>query len=256
MIKRKINGFTLTEALVAIVIGMISVAAIFFSYQTFNKAFISVEAKSQMNSNARDALSQMTRELRNTCRVDINWVGHTNPLLTESQCLSKFISPRGASKYAAGASYLIIFYDNSPNNRVRVDYGLKKYKNSNDTYLARTYMVMNCISTNNCSFDSPRGVRNVDQIFINNVEDFQVVFKDDKGAEVTNVNSLAGKPGIQNQLRVKTIEIYLTVRSRNKVYNSKKTWTIKNADREYDATDQYHRDTYFVSVYPRNIVQN
>ena len=63
-------------------------------------------------------------------------------------------------------------------------------------------------------------VNNEDQIFINNVEDFQVVFKDDKGAEVTNVNSLAGKPGIQNQLRVKTIEIYLTVRSRNKVYKS------------------------------------
>ena len=256
MIKRKINGFTLTEALVAIVIGMISVAAIFFSYQTFNKAFISVEAKSQMNSNARDALSQMTRELRNTCRVDTNWVGHTNPLLTESQCLSKFISPRGASKYAAGASYLIIFYDNSPNNRVRVDYGLKKYKNSNDTYLARTYMVMNCIDPNNCSFDSPRGVRNVDQIFINNVEDFQVVLKDNQGVEVTNVNSLAGKPGIQNQLKVKTIEIYLTVRSRNKVYKSKKTWKIKNEDREYTVSDQYHRDTYFVSVYPRNIVKN
>lgn len=256
MIKRKLNGFTLTEALVAIAIGMISVAAIFFSYQTFNKAFISVEAKSQMNSNARDALSQMTRELRNTCRVDINWVGHTNPLLTESQCLSKFISPRGASKYAAGASYLIIFYDNSPNNRVRVDYGLKKYKNSNDTYLARTYMVMNCIDPNNCSFDSPRGVRNVDQIFINNVEDFQVVLKDNQGVEVTNVNSLAGKPGIQNQLKVKTIEIYLTVRSRNKVYKSKKTWKIKNEDREYTVSDQYHRDTYFVSVYPRNIVKN
>ena len=41
MIKRKLNGFTLTEALVAIAIGMISVAAIFFSYQAFNKAFTS-----------------------------------------------------------------------------------------------------------------------------------------------------------------------------------------------------------------------
>ena len=95
MIKKELNGFTLTEALVAIVIGMISVAAIFFSYQAFNKAFKSVEAKAQMSSNARDALSQMTRELRNTCRVDTNWVGHTNPLLTESQCLIKFKSPRG-----------------------------------------------------------------------------------------------------------------------------------------------------------------
>ena len=41
-----------------------------------------------------------------------------------------------------------------------------------------------------------------------------------------------------------------------KVYKSDKTWVIKNADREYTVTDQYHRDTYFVSVYPRNIVKN
>ena len=256
MIKKKLNGFTLAETLVAIVIGVISVAAIFFAYQIFDKAFKNVESRTQMNSSARDALSQMTRELRNTCRVDINWVGHTNPLLTASQCLTKFKSPRGYAQYVAGADFLQIFYDDSPNNRIRIDYGLKKYKNSNDTYLARTYMVMNCIDPNNCSFDSPRGVRNVDQIFINNVEDFQVVFKDDQGNEVTPVNSLAGNLGKQNQLRVKTIEIYLTVKSQNKIHKSNKTWTITNADHPYKVTDRYHRDTYFVSVYPRNIVKN
>ena len=42
----------------------------------------------------------------------------------------------------------------------------------------------------------------------------------------------------------------------HKVYKSNKTWRIKNADREYSVSDQYHRDTYFVSIYPRNIVQN
>ena len=39
MIKKKISGFSLAEALVAIVIGIISVPAIFFTYQTFNKAY-------------------------------------------------------------------------------------------------------------------------------------------------------------------------------------------------------------------------
>jgi prepilin-type N-terminal cleavage/methylation domain-containing protein len=254
MIKKKIKGFTLIETLVSIAIGLISIAAIFFSYQTFDKTFKTVEAKSQMNSNARDALSQMTRELRNTCRVDINWVGHTNPL-TSGTCLIKFTKqeiPRAYPKYFSEADYLSIYYDDSPNNRIRVDYALKKYKNSNDTFLARTYMVNNCISPNKCTFP----VSNVDQIFINNVEDFQVVFKDNKGAEVTPVNPLAGQLGRDNQLRVKTIEIYLTVRSRSKVYKSNKTWRIKNADREYSVSDQYYRDTYFVSIYPRNIVQN
>ena len=45
MIKKKISGFSLAEALVAIVIGMISIAAIFFTYQTFNKAYKSVESQ-------------------------------------------------------------------------------------------------------------------------------------------------------------------------------------------------------------------
>ena len=74
MIKKKISGFSLAEALVAIVIGMISVAAIFFTYQTFNKAYQSVESRGEMNSNARNALSQISRELRNAGNKDINWV--------------------------------------------------------------------------------------------------------------------------------------------------------------------------------------
>ena len=38
---------------------------------------------------------------------------------------------------------------------------IKKYKDSNDTYLARTYMVNNCTAPNKCTFP----VRNVDQVF-------------------------------------------------------------------------------------------
>jgi hypothetical protein len=113
-------------------------------------------------------------------------------------------------------------------------------------------MVLNCPMPNRCTFP----IRNVDQIFINNVEDFQVVFKDNKGVEVSPVNSLAGNEGKENQALVKTIEIYLTVRSKNKIYNTNKEWTIKNADNEYSKKDQYHRDSYFVSTYPRNIVKN
>ena len=74
MIKKEISGFSLAEALVAIVIGMISIAAIFFTYQIFNNTYKSVESRGEMNSNARNALSQMSRELRNAGRKDINWV--------------------------------------------------------------------------------------------------------------------------------------------------------------------------------------
>ena len=59
MIIKNQKGFTLTEVLVAMVISMISIAAIFFSYQNFSKAYDSVSNKAEMNSNARDALSHL-----------------------------------------------------------------------------------------------------------------------------------------------------------------------------------------------------
>ena len=184
------------------VISMISIAAIFFSYQNFSKAYESVSNKAEMNSNARDALSQMTREIRNTGRVDPNTVMTHNPL-RDTNYLVKFTSPRGYGQYESGADFLQIFYDDSPTDRIRVDYGIKKYKDSNDTYLARTYMVFNCTAPNNCTLP----IRNVDQVFINNVEDFQVVLKDKDGNELTEVNNLAGDPGKEKQSKVKTIEI-------------------------------------------------
>ena len=241
MIKKEISGFSLAEALVAIVIGMISVAAIFFTYQTFNKAYKSVESRGEMNSNARNALSQISRELRNAGRKDINWV-HSS--------LEEYLwKENNVSGFLISSDKLKFYYDNSPNDRVRIDYHLKKYKNSNDTYLARTYMVQNCTAANKCT--SPISI--IDQVFIENVEDFQVVFIDSKGDEGKPVNFGGGKA---NQALVKTIEIYLTVRSRNKIFQSNKTWTITNADNPYKVTDQYHRDSYFASVYPRNIIKN
>ena len=241
MIKKKISGFSLAEALVAIVIGMISIAAIFFTYQTFNKAYKSVVSRGEMNSNARNALSQMSRELRNAGRKDINWV-HSS--------LENYLSKENnVSGFLIDSDKIIFYYDDSPQSRIGIKDHLKKYKNSNDTYLARSYSMEFCKASNDCS----TLVNNIDQTFIENVEDFQVVFKDSKGYEVKPVNFGAGKA---KQALVKTIEIYLTVRSRNKIFNANKNWTIKNADQAYAKFDQYHRDSYFVSVYPRNVIKN
>ena len=241
MIKKKISGFSLAEALVAIVIGMISIAAIFFTYQTFNKSYKSVVSRGEMNSNARNALSQMSRELRNAGRKDINWV-HSS--------LENYLSKENnVSGFLIGSDKIIFYYDDSPQSRIGIKDHLKKYKNSNDTYLARSYSMEFCKASNDCS----TLVNNIDQTFIENVEDFQVVFKDSKGYEVKPVNFGAGKA---KQALVKTIEIYLTVRSRNKIFNANKNWTIKNADQAYAKFDQYHRDSYFVSVYPRNVIKN
>ena len=63
--KTRSSGFTLAEVLVSIVIGVISIAAAFASYNYFNKSYKSVSQKAAINSVARDALSLLTKELRN-----------------------------------------------------------------------------------------------------------------------------------------------------------------------------------------------
>ena len=110
-----------------------------------------------MNSNGRNALSQMSRELRNAGRKDINWV--------DSSLEEYLWKENNVSGFLIGTDKLKFYYDNSPNDRVRIDYHLKKYKNSNDTYLARTYMVQNCTAANKCT--SPISI--IDQVFIENV---------------------------------------------------------------------------------------
>ena len=156
MIKRKISGFTLAESLVAIVIGMISVAAMYYSYQFFNKSYQSILDKASISKSSRNGLSQITRELRNVGYKDINFVDTP---------LDKYLwKDNNVSGFQIGSDILMLYYDLSPNERVEIDYKLKKYQNSQDTYLARTYMLQKCIASNNCSFPQ----RIIDEPFVHN----------------------------------------------------------------------------------------
>ena len=64
--KNKTLGFTLAEILVAIVIGMISIAAAFSAYNYFSKSYASVSQKAAISKSAREALSLIASDLRNT----------------------------------------------------------------------------------------------------------------------------------------------------------------------------------------------
>ena len=74
------------------------------------------------------------------------------------------------------------------------------------------------------------------------------------GGEIFNVGS-------DNQSKVHTAEIYLTVRSPNQIYKQDRTIIITNHDPgkkglKQTITDRYHRETFFASAYLRNIVTN
>ncbi len=248
MRRSKILGFTLVETLVAIVIGVISVAALFYSYQFFNKSYQGILDKASISRSGRDALTMIAKDLRNAGYKDVNYT----PLF------DRWIEQRDSEDFA-GADFLAIYYNTSPNDRVRIYYRVRKYKNSNDMFLARD------VTENPVT--APKDLY-VNEIIVPYVSDFQVVLKDIDGEELKpvcfNCNSENLKHGTRaegraNQSKVHTAEVYLTVRSPNKIYQKDKIWKIINYNSPTGRTqtldpDRYHRETFFTSVYLRNIV--
>ena len=254
---QKQSGFTLAEVLVAIVIGVISIAAAFSSYSYFGKAHKSVSQKSAINSSAREALAVITRDLRNAGYVDINFTRDARPEI-------KLINLK--QKSLGDLDELAIWHTTSPNDRMRIYYRPMKYQNSNKTYLARE-VVMNPVTVGTVIYN------NVE--FVPNIADFQVVFRDKSGAELYPVCDYCGtienaqgsgqmvgsyNLGQANMKKVHTVEIYLTLESAQEVYGENKSTVITNAAGTSNGStlsfnDKYHRETFFASVHTRNLAK-
>ena len=255
--KTRNSGFTLAELLVSIVIGAISIAAAFASYNYFNKSYKSVSQKASINSAARDALTVIARDLRNAGYIDINFTRVSRPEI-------KLINLR--QKYLDNLDSLAVWYTTAPNDRMRVYYRPMKYQNSNKMYLARE-VVMNPVTVGTVIYN------NIE--FVPNIVDFQVVFKDKEGNELYPVCSYCGPVenaqgsgtmvgsynlGQANMKKVHKAEIYLTIESAKEVFNTNQETRIRNHEGAYgnDLTfnDKYYRETFFVSVHTRNLAKH
>ena len=255
--KTRNSGFTLAEVLVSIVIGAISIAAAFASYNYFNKSYKSVSQKAAINSSARDALTVIARDLRNAGYIDINFTRDSRPE-------TKLINLR--QKYLDNLDSLAVWYTTAPNDRMSVYYTPMKYQNSNKMYLARE-VVMNPVTARNVIYD------NIE--FVPNIVDFQVVFKDKEGNELYPVCDYCGPVenaqgsgtmvgsynlGQANMKKVHKAEIYLTIESAKEVFNTNQETRIRNHEMPYgnDLTfnDKYYRETFFVSVHTRNLAKH
>ena len=75
--KKNLSAFTLSETLVAMVIGLISVVAAFSAYNYYNKSYSSISQKAEISKSAREALSIIAKDLRNTGYIDPNYVAHS-----------------------------------------------------------------------------------------------------------------------------------------------------------------------------------
>jgi prepilin-type N-terminal cleavage/methylation domain-containing protein len=275
--KNRNSGFTLAEVLVSIVIGVISIAAAFASYNYFNKSYKSVSQKAAINSSAREALSLLTKELRNAGYVDPNYLASTSESgRTERTIRMDFLSV--SSKRFGGkhgqSDYLQLWFANSAKQSQYIVYMLKKYEGSSKDYYLAKY-----VTSNRHGSDANMYMRN--ELFIPYVEDFQVILKDKEGkilvpvcdsgcgsvedsqGRLTVVNTKYGRltKGQANVDLVHTAEIYLTLRSPKEVYAKAKATKIINGEAPHGSNidipaDKYHRETFFVSVHTRNLAKH
>ena len=275
--KTRSSGFTLAEVLVSIVIGVISIAAAFASYNYFNKSYKSVSQKAAINSVARDALSLLTKELRNTGYVDPNYLSDTlEGGRTERSIRMDFLSVssrRFGGKYGQ-SDYLQMWFANSAKESQYIVYMLQKYEGSSKDYYLAKYA-----TSNRHGSDTNMFMRS--ELFIPYVEDFQIILKDKEGKILVpvcnsgcgSVEDAQGKgdlvstkygqltKGQANVDLVHTAEIYLTLRSPKEVYPKAKATKIINGESPHGSNidipaDKYHRETFFVSVHTRNLAKH
>ena len=261
---KKNSAFTLIETMIALVISVIAVGAIYYSYLFFKSSYQVILDKAAMSDSGRVSLSVISKDLRNAGYKDINF----------SRAFDRKIEH--VDRYN-GKEFdsLVIWYNTSPNERLRIRYFLKKHPTGSDMFLARE-VVENPTTGSNAKLrhcERYRTQKNCQpQNIVPFVTDFQVVFKDVNGNELRPVcadkrsvsNAAPSTPGCStagkaNQSKVHTAEVYLTVRSPNQIYKKNKIIKIINYNsstgRQQTITDRYHRETFFISVYLRNIVK-
>ena len=283
MIKNK--GFTLAEVLVAVVIGMISVAAAFSAYNYYTKSYEAVSQKAKVNTSARDALILITKDLRNAGYIGTTFVAanceNNNELKVRGQLLS--VSSKRYGRYSQG-DLLTLWYAISPKDRKQVTYTLHKKQNINEYYLARDVRINpdgqnrgGCPSYN-ANYNNPV----VNEVLISHVVDFQVILKDKDGKVLVPVctasrTSSCGaeevKLGVNNSTATSygnmtlgqanapsthTADIYITVRSPKDVYKSNRSYRITNGEANHGSNinisaDKFYRETFFASVHTRNL---
>lgn len=247
MKKRFNKAFTLVESLIATVIGIISVAAIFYSYQHFNNSYQGVVDKVSVSEYGRSALNVIAKDIRNSGYRNINYTRSTWDRWIE----------KTDNYNNLGGDYLRIWYNTSSQDRLEVRYYLKKNTSTNDYSLVRELIENPVVQPKYVNCERWDIQKNCTPItIVPQVTDFQVILKDINGNEITPVG-LSSNNAKQNQEKVHTAEIFITVRSPNEIFRNDKTFRMINlsgqAGRDFTTKDKYLRETFFLSVYLRNV---
>ena len=237
------KAFTLIETMVALVIGMIAIGAMYFSYQYFNNAHQSITDRANISELGRNSLSMIAKDLKNAGYKNINY---------SRSAWDRKIEVKN-NYNGQGADYLRIWYNSDQNTRIQAEYYI--VKTGDKTNLVKK-LIENPQFENRQVYcersDTQKNCKPL--VIVENVTDFQVVLKDINGGELTAVG-LSSADAIANQDKVHTAEIYVTVRSANELYKANKITKILNHNFSLQKNDQYHRETFFLSVYLRNLIK-
>lgn len=243
MKKIKNKAFTLIETMVALVIGMIAIGAMYFSYQYFNNAHQSITDRAKISELGRNTLSMIAKDLKNAGYKNINY---------SRSAWDKKIEVKN-NYNGQGADYLRIWYNSDQNTRIQAEYYI--VKTGDKTNLVKKLIENPQFENRQVYCERSDTQKNCEPlVIVENVTDFQVVLKDINGGELTTVG-LSSADAIANQDKVHTAEIYVTVRSANELYKANKITKILNHNFSLQKNDQYHRETFFLSVYLRNLIK-
>ena len=239
----KNKAFTLIETLVALVIGMIAIGAMYFAYQYFNNTYQSITDRAAMSEAGRNSLSLIAKDLRNAGYKDINY---------SKKVWDRKIEVKN-NYNSRGADYLSIWFNSDQNTRIQTEYYIEQ--KGSQTNLVKQLIENPVVDPKKAYCERYSNQRNCKpMVIVENVTDFQVVLRDNTGAELTSVG-LSSAEAIANQDKVHTAEIYVTVRSPNELYKTSKTTKILNHNFSLQKNDQYHRETFYLSVYLRNLIK-
>ena len=239
----KDKAFTLIETLVALVIGMIAIGAMYFAYQYFNNTYQSITDRAAMSEAGRNSLSLIAKDLKNAGYKDINY---------SRSAWDRKIEVKN-NYNSRGADYLSIWFNSDQNTRIQSEYYIEQ--TGSQTNLVKQLIENPVVDPKKAYCERYSNQRNCKpMIIVENVTDFQVVLRDSTGNELTSVG-LSSAEAIANQDKVHTAEIYVTVRSPNELYKTSKTTKILNHNFSVQKNDQYHRETFYLSVYLRNLIK-
>ena len=239
----KNKAFTLIETLVALVIGMIAVGAMYFAYQYFNNTYQSITDRAAMSEAGRNSLSLIAKDLRNAGYKNINY---------SRSVWDRKIEVKN-NYNSRGADYLSIWFNSDQNTRIQTEYYIEQ--TGSQTNLVKQLIENPVVDPKKAYCERYSNQRNCKpMVIVENVTDFQVVLRDNTGAELTSVGLFSAN-AIANQDKVHTAEIYVTVRSPNELYKTSKTTKILNHNFSLQKNDQYHRETFYLSVYLRNLIK-